>query len=490
MNFNALDIELAEQDKIAKRLPSVYEGLIEVIDSYLDLDDANKRMLALWIMAAPYKEAFRTFPILYINASKGSGKTRAAGLINALIPEAICTPNISEAAFFRICAKKRCIIIDEAERLNSKEKATLKDLLNVCYKRSGKVLRTEKDKLGGFQIAEYEVYNPVVLANISGLDAVLEDRCITMIMQKTLKKDITRMLELFDLDPRITALRAFFENADIGVGLAIEEGLLNPYYEQMLNHRSINSNQPSNIKLHTTLTTPNYTNDEINSFINLVYMCYLNGRDFELWLPLFAIAFTISIQGQTYSDLFQDTLALASIQARLKEEEALEGDADTALAVSRYNLTINTDFPVTTTSDIIKAHQDTNGQQDWLNSKWVGRCLKRIGVIKKKCRLKQGYEYTINKESLRNYLQVRHALELIEQTGTLKEPQKQLKENQVLLQEAKDLFNDPKAKEGVLLGMNFENAPENIRPILSGMAKAGEIYQPKEGIWKLAKGTF
>jgi hypothetical protein len=169
-------------------------------------------------------------------------------------------------------------------------------------------------------------------------------------------------------------------------------------------------------KLHTTLTTPNYTDSDVDRFLNGVYTPDLNGRDFELWLPFFAISFAISIDANTkYPNLFSDVLALSGSKTNLKEEDALESDVDTSFAVTLHNLLVSKKEQKTTTDEIIKAHQEVNGHEDWLNSKWVGRALKRLNVIKKKCRLRQGYEYILSLPNLEKYLEARHALEIITQ---------------------------------------------------------------------------
>ena len=377
------------------RLISAYNLLLEIIGTYLDIADEDKQILALWIIAASYKDAFNTFPILFINASKGSGKTRLLKLIEADIPDSILISNLTESALFRICEIKHCILIDEAERLSSKEKNSLRELLNACYKRGSKVLRVEGDKEKKWKIREFEVYNPVALANIWGLESILEDRCITIVLQKSTNQDIITRPELFEIDERIKAIRKYFEGSLAYVNSHIQDNILAPVYARF------NTLYTTTLP---TLPTSTYTNDEIEYFSKSVYECRLSGRNFELWLPLFVLSYSIN------PSLFESTLELAKNRSKLKEQDETLFDRDTNMAINLYTYLQNTDIelPIMTTKAFIDYYQQENDAKDWLTYEFIGRFLKRIGVIDSRRRLAKGFEYTISMLKLKKYLEIRN----------------------------------------------------------------------------------
>jgi len=73
---------------------------------------------------------FMTFPILFINAMRGSGKSRFLNLSSNLANQGIYVhSNLTEAVAFRT---KGSLFIDEFESLGSKEKQTLRELLKFC----------------------------------------------------------------------------------------------------------------------------------------------------------------------------------------------------------------------------------------------------------------------------------------------------------------------------------------------------------------------
>ncbi|MEK6879251.1 MAG: hypothetical protein AABY22_06555, partial [Nanoarchaeota archaeon] len=188
-----------------EELKKAYWLLIKILNKYLDLKPEYYDIIALWIIGTYLHKQFVTFPYLYFNAMKNSGKSRALKLITCLSYNGELMNSISESVLFRT-AEDHTIGIDEAESIGKKEKGALRELLNSAYKQGAKVKRAFKVKgkeREGYQIEEFNVFCPVVMANIWGMDEVTGDRCITLILDKSPKKEITRMIELFDFDEDI-----------------------------------------------------------------------------------------------------------------------------------------------------------------------------------------------------------------------------------------------------------------------------------------------
>lgn len=403
LSKDELDIEYLTKEEITTKLPIVYTRLNTILNRYLDIDEKEQKILSYWIISANYYDAFEAFPILYINASKGSGKTRLLKLINALLPDHLLVSNITEAALFRAAMIKRGIELDEAERMQSKEKTPLRELLNVCYKRGGKVLRVEKGKDGKQTLSEFETYIPVALANVYGLESVLEDRCIGINLQKTANQRIMRTPELFSQDQDIQQLKTFFGQSLVFIKESLKEGILDPFYKRM-HYQYTHSTDYT----HSTLTT------EDNTFYDLVYSVQIDGRSFELWLPLFAISWLISSVESVVSvekKRLDEVIELAKAKVKTKQEDEITDDRDTNFAVVLYSY-INANGNVLTSQQFIAYYKQENGDSEWLSSIVFGKFLKRAGITERKLRLAKGFEITISIEKLKDYLKVRNALEI------------------------------------------------------------------------------
>jgi hypothetical protein len=72
------------------------------------------------------------------------------------------------------------------EQLDQTDFRAIKPILNAGYKIGATVPRTEGDSRR--VVVPYEVYGPIAIAGIHGLDAVLADRSITVLMQRGIDK--------------------------------------------------------------------------------------------------------------------------------------------------------------------------------------------------------------------------------------------------------------------------------------------------------------
>ena len=81
-----------------------YYDLIRVLKDYLDTSEENYKTIALWIIGTYFHEGFNTYPYLFFNAMRGSGKTRALKLISSLSNkgDGSVQNNLTEAVLFRI----------------------------------------------------------------------------------------------------------------------------------------------------------------------------------------------------------------------------------------------------------------------------------------------------------------------------------------------------------------------------------------------------
>lgn len=118
------------EEEVIRKLNNCYQAINYVLREYVDLKEEYYSIISLWIIGTYVHDSFNTFPFLFINAMRGSGKTRLLKLIAALSKDGDIQANISESVLFRT-AKGRTILLDEMESIGSKERGLLRELLNA-----------------------------------------------------------------------------------------------------------------------------------------------------------------------------------------------------------------------------------------------------------------------------------------------------------------------------------------------------------------------
>ena len=175
-----------------------YEIIIALLKKYLDLKEEYYNIIALWILGTYFHKNFETYPYLFINAMKGSGKTRLLKLIKSLSCGGEMLNSLTEAVLFR---QSTPLCIDEFESIGRAGNENLRELLNSCYKKGTKVKRMKKVKSieGENQVVEeFEVFRPICMANIWGMEEVLGDRCINLTLEKSALSGITNLIEIWE----------------------------------------------------------------------------------------------------------------------------------------------------------------------------------------------------------------------------------------------------------------------------------------------------
>ena len=90
-----------ELDLVIPKLRECYHAIKEIITRYMDMNEESKIIVSLWIIGTYLHDEFESFPFLFINAMKGSGKTRLLKLINVLCYKGKLTNNTTPAVLFR-----------------------------------------------------------------------------------------------------------------------------------------------------------------------------------------------------------------------------------------------------------------------------------------------------------------------------------------------------------------------------------------------------
>ena len=155
-------------------------------EKYIDFpDERYYYLLSLWTLGTYMFPLFDVYPYMFLHGFKECGKSKVLKLTSLMAFNSIFSGNMSTSQLYRLIKSGRVsFFIDETENLNNPDKAAeMRNLLLNGYKAGGKVYRTgaKEDK---FKTEEFEIYSPKMMANINGMEDVLESRCITIVMLK------------------------------------------------------------------------------------------------------------------------------------------------------------------------------------------------------------------------------------------------------------------------------------------------------------------
>lgn len=388
-------------DKVRQVLGECYEDIIAVLKEYCDLNEDYYPLIAIWIIGTYIHKSFETYPYLFINAMRGTGKTRLLKLIAKLSWNGDILTSLKEAVLFRT-ASQGTICIDEFEGLNKKENAPLRELLNAAYKKGIKVKRMKKIKtaVGESQmVEEFSVYTPICMANIWGMEEVLGDRCISLVLEKSSNSAITMLMEDFESSVVISDIKNRLSTLGVvwcsyfGKKQYIEKW--NIYIKSLYTTLTTHTTQ----RTETTLTTPLKQDkttfleqDNLLDMFNRIYAAGINGRNLELVFPLLLVSDFLG------EEVFTKLLEVSKIFTKQKKDDEMMESRDVSL-MDYISTTLNASYisiKKLTNAFRIYVGDDEDSDEKWLNSKWMGRALKRLNLILDKKRLGEGVEVRLN----------------------------------------------------------------------------------------------
>lgn len=379
-------------------IPSIreaYDLLIEILQKYLDLREEYYPIIALWIIGTYIHKEFQSFPYLFFNAMRGSGKSRALRLICALSKDGMVMASPTEATLFRT---NGTLGIDEFEGVANKDKSAIRELLNGAYKKGIKIVRMKKKKVLGQEEQvpeEFEPYRPVVMANINGMDEVLGDRCLTLILEKSNNPLKTRLVEDFETNENIKKIHFILNQCSL-CDVVMQKNI----YTDWNNYISDRYNTTLHTyNTYTTITTQTTQNIKLDEIFNQIHDTGIIGRNLELFLPIFFIANLIS------KEVSEQVLIISkNITTEKKQEEELESmDVMVIDFISRQE----TGLLWASIKDLVTNFRNfSNEDYEWLNAKWFGKALKRLNLIISKRRLSFGIEVILNVPKAKEKLKI------------------------------------------------------------------------------------
>ena len=401
------DTEKEEREK--KELNLIYNKIIEVLKYYSDLRNEYYPIIAIWIIGTYYHDNFPTYPYIFFVAMRGSGKSRILNLISNLSFNGKLVSNVSEAVLFRT-AKNRTLCIDEFEEVDSKDKASLRELLNSAYKKGMCVERAIRKKgLGGekYEIESFDVYCAVAMANINGVEDVLSDRCITLILEKSTNKKITRLIELFDQDDRILDIKNRFKalNSVGSDGCDGKKVLIkwNEYAKRTDTSNTTDTTDTTYITNTTNTTNTTNINQENNinknenlTFFDKILNTSLEGRNLELFFPLFFLAEKCNVLDEIIP------IAEKIVEEKKKDDFVESRDVSFLNFLSQRNST-NLFVSLKT---LVREFSEIEEDAEWVNTEWVGKALKRLGLVVEKKRKSTGREVIIDYQKVKEKVKI------------------------------------------------------------------------------------
>lgn len=176
-------------------IPTIQEAYRKVkatIDFFMDFEDPRiYDLLSTFIIYTYFYPLFHHAPVLQLWGEAKTGKSKICNLLASMAFNTLNSANISESTVFRVIEGRRAtILLDESEDLMSSERGkAVCNLLLAGYSKSGETFRQEKSSDDKYKTANYKVFGPKVIANISGISLTpLFSRIIRVITRGALNK--------------------------------------------------------------------------------------------------------------------------------------------------------------------------------------------------------------------------------------------------------------------------------------------------------------
>lgn len=416
----------------------VFEVLRKEYNLYMDFpDDRMYDFMALWVMGTYFHQFFETFPYIFWNAMKQSGKSKVLALTEHLAFNSINATSMTPSSMFRLIQGNRCtILLDEAEKSKEHDISEWKSMLNSGYKKAGKVYRTEESSSKNkksYKVRTYDIFSPKMMANINGVEDVLENRCVyfnlfrTMNVQKGnmevresdekwwgIRDTLYRLLmsqynEIIDAYNNINILNDILFLLPI---LSLPEDLSVEYVgcvvtgghgkmgdvKEFVNCRSDESDENVVNSAVGETTHPSHPTQKLYKL--------LSNRDMELWRPILVLAKCCSEQ------LYQTMIEYAIMKSHERQIEEMSNVWDINILYAMMEITTHDDYYFV--KEIAERCRMMDGMEEVKNTT-IGYSLKRLGFHDKK-REGRGIKVAISIDKLKEVC-MRYGLEYKAPTG-------------------------------------------------------------------------
>ncbi len=388
------DLEKEENERYLMK--ETFFIIKEVLKKYLDLRKEYYALLSMWIIGTYHHEKFYTYPYLFFNAMKGSGKSRTLHLLSYLAKDGEMLNSLTEAVLFRT---KGTLAIDEFEGISRKGNESLKELLNSAYKKGTKVKRMKKNKSPEgeeYVVENFDVFRPICMANIWGMDEVLGDRCIQLFLEKTTLSQVSDLIEIFEIDPQIVKIKQNLASSVVWCSVVTLQNVYMDWNDYVLNY--ITTRLHNYTKLHSNPKLMKIIKEKLHLF-KLIKESGIRGRHLELAFPLLVMGWKMGEE-----ELDEILYCLNIIFEEKRQEEYIENKD--ILVYDFASQEIQEDYFVSMQSITEKFRQFSQIKDEWLNSKWMGRAIKRLSLAKKRKRTSRGIEIVLDVKKAQDKIKI------------------------------------------------------------------------------------
>lgn len=265
------------------------ERIEKWLGGYMVLPSDYALVLSLWALMTWVFEKFDVIPYVVVTAPvKGAGKTQLAELVARLSYDPVEWGSATPATMYRRLGEKggrMSLFIDEAESLGSETTGALRSVLNVGFRRGGKVARTG----AGGKVEEFPAFCPKMIVLIGHVFDTLNDRSIVLSLERGTPSELAR---LKDYDMGVVDGEAA---AIVGDPRGAAAGTI---------RRIMVDEAPA---------------------IMAVRPGFLSGRDRDIWSSLFGLAASLKLDDPTIDRL---TRAAADLSKAKKAPQRVRGESE------------------------------------------------------------------------------------------------------------------------------------------------------------------
>lgn len=150
-------------------------------------EEGNYVILSLYTLLSYIYPVFDAIPYLHLTGLAGTGKTHVARIVAALAFNGHVEVDPTEASLFRtIEATRGLVVLDDQETGVTNRKHSdnpFMTILKTGYKRGARVTRLER-RGNDFVPLTFDVFSPKIITNVFGLEDILADRTIPILMRE------------------------------------------------------------------------------------------------------------------------------------------------------------------------------------------------------------------------------------------------------------------------------------------------------------------
>lgn len=417
--------------------------------------------------------------------------TKCLALTGCMAFNAFNALTMTPASLFRLVdGTKATLLIDEMEKINKKDEGDLRALLLAGYKKGSEVPRVEERKgqtgLKGYGVPSYSTYSPRMLANISGIEDVLEDRALTVILQRgnnkdKMNKDIDEHNQRWqEIRDKLYLNLMFYANGVNDRNENIIE-FMDGFYaknegfiEEELNEKVVIEEKEE--KQATLWKGVGKIERGVEIELKDVIDGLIKGRGFELWRPIFTIASLVS------EEVLLKIFINAVRHEKTRREEDLTETLD-SLLIELLLQTVKEDNYYRVKDITQKLKEGNPDDERWLNQRWVSRALKRLGLIKERKKHSSGLMVKILVNDVKA-VAGRVGITLTEAVDILKKPEKKSQNEEILNMIEKLGENGGEILESDLINRLKIIGVSNAEQRVTQLKTMGILFNPTPNVLK------